>query len=832
MAIESERGVSDEGDPWFVFCHPDGHVVVHIARIGGLYHLHCPALEGPLSGPSFDALLKAFVGTIPAPRATGSGRVVAHPSALLSLIVAAALFSVDTFVHRSAHAAELPVLPHGPLLAGLIPSGAGAKASMLKTTFAKALADAIWRGAEGREGETMIPSWGVIETVAIALAVLPATEFVAGNSLAGFSADPPPPPAVPAALASGESTELSFSGSAQRDGGTSASVSRPDGEAGSFVSPAGSPAVTNASPGPAATAGPTFDNAHIATGSASAAGTAEVVLAGGAALTPNLAAVHELDIKLAAGGGSIDLATAVDPLEIVVSGRGSLILTHATAAQSIEIAQGAQVALTVAYDPAPPEPASKPADASLASTEPTLTLDGGAQLTLTVESSAASTPSAGGSSAAAASTSSMDQTLDTETHHTVAPPSAGPASVAATQPAAIPVSASDPIGASIPTTSDDTPVPATPVAPKIILDSEGASPNTFFPSGPLNLEVIGPTDLSLDESSQTFDGSNLDASGLTGKLVVAINLTSPESDLNIGSGNLVVAPQTSFALEHLGNGSEITLGINLQTVIFGYDSDVVAGTTPISLWLNIGAATGTPSPVTVAAIDANNVNELAIASSGAPNTVQMIDDAALTNLMLTGAQSLLIDGFDGVTNSDDQSVVIDAQPLAGSLNLDASGIVDTLAGGRQVSIFTGSGPSTLTDLQTTEVLNFSLGHGAAVINIGAGATLVTIAGLVSGDMVNVGDAAHADTFVNGLTKLSPQQTAIDAATDLLAAASVAATQLGQTAPDQALLFAYKGADYVFIDVRGTHVFDPSVDGIVKIVGALPATDLAGVFHSA
>ena len=32
VVVETKSGLSDEGDPWFVFCHPDGHVVVHTAR--------------------------------------------------------------------------------------------------------------------------------------------------------------------------------------------------------------------------------------------------------------------------------------------------------------------------------------------------------------------------------------------------------------------------------------------------------------------------------------------------------------------------------------------------------------------------------------------------------------------------------------------------------------------------------------------------------------------------------------------------------------------------------------------------------------------------------
>jgi hypothetical protein len=36
--VETDRGVTDEGDPWFVFCDADsGEVLAHFARIGGQY---------------------------------------------------------------------------------------------------------------------------------------------------------------------------------------------------------------------------------------------------------------------------------------------------------------------------------------------------------------------------------------------------------------------------------------------------------------------------------------------------------------------------------------------------------------------------------------------------------------------------------------------------------------------------------------------------------------------------------------------------------------------------------------------------------------------------
>jgi hypothetical protein len=96
----------------------------------------------------------------------------------------------------------------------------------------------------------------------------------------------------------------------------------------------------------------------------------------------------------------------------------------------------------------------------------------------------------------------------------------------------------------------------------------------------------------------------------------------------------------------------------------------------------------------------------------------------------------------------------------------------------------------------------------------------------------VGDATVVDTFVNGLALSSSQQTSIDASVNLLAAATTAATAAGAAAAHQAVLFSYKGDSYVFVDAAGNHVFDPSLDAIVKLTGVVPTTDLAGVFHSA
>lgn len=39
MSTVVDRGVTDEGDPWCVFCRADGEVFIHLCRIDGSYLL-------------------------------------------------------------------------------------------------------------------------------------------------------------------------------------------------------------------------------------------------------------------------------------------------------------------------------------------------------------------------------------------------------------------------------------------------------------------------------------------------------------------------------------------------------------------------------------------------------------------------------------------------------------------------------------------------------------------------------------------------------------------------------------------------------------------------
>ena len=131
LRLSLDRGLSDEGDPWLVFCREDGEVFLHFARIDGAYVICSDMIDRPLTGPDFRALLGELVSqnpsVLPLPREAANGRngrrgaqILMHPAALLAAIVATAcLFSsmneavaseLDTGPHTGGHSDDAPAL--------------------------------------------------------------------------------------------------------------------------------------------------------------------------------------------------------------------------------------------------------------------------------------------------------------------------------------------------------------------------------------------------------------------------------------------------------------------------------------------------------------------------------------------------------------------------------------------------------------------------------------------------------------------------------------------------------------------------------------------------
>lgn len=109
IAVEMDRGLTDEGDPWFVFCRPqNGDVVIHFARYDSQYLAASGALGQVLRGRNFRELVDAFIARQPlvVPGQNTQNTIVLHPSTLLTALVATALFLLD---HQTADASPILV---------------------------------------------------------------------------------------------------------------------------------------------------------------------------------------------------------------------------------------------------------------------------------------------------------------------------------------------------------------------------------------------------------------------------------------------------------------------------------------------------------------------------------------------------------------------------------------------------------------------------------------------------------------------------------------------------------------------------------------------------
>src|SRR5271169_4819686 len=62
LSVTTDRGVSDEGDPWFVFCRSDSEeVVAHFARIGDEYLIISSLHAGVARGRDFRMLVREMI---------------------------------------------------------------------------------------------------------------------------------------------------------------------------------------------------------------------------------------------------------------------------------------------------------------------------------------------------------------------------------------------------------------------------------------------------------------------------------------------------------------------------------------------------------------------------------------------------------------------------------------------------------------------------------------------------------------------------------------------------------------------------------------------------
>ena len=119
VQLESDRGLSDEGDPWFIFCRSDnGEVFMHFARIDGFYVVDGAAFDEPARGPDFAALIRQLIGRYPLAKARQrtESNIFVHPAALLIALVGAAFFHTNEA--KAAEAQDVKTEPrrHSSLL--------------------------------------------------------------------------------------------------------------------------------------------------------------------------------------------------------------------------------------------------------------------------------------------------------------------------------------------------------------------------------------------------------------------------------------------------------------------------------------------------------------------------------------------------------------------------------------------------------------------------------------------------------------------------------------------------------------------------------------------
>lgn len=94
FAVTTDRGISDEGDPWFIFCRADNEeVIAHFARIDREYVIVSSFFAGAARGRDFRLLIREMLNShplmLPIRRSQGQ-KVFLHPAALLTALLASA----------------------------------------------------------------------------------------------------------------------------------------------------------------------------------------------------------------------------------------------------------------------------------------------------------------------------------------------------------------------------------------------------------------------------------------------------------------------------------------------------------------------------------------------------------------------------------------------------------------------------------------------------------------------------------------------------------------------------------------------------------------------
>ena len=111
LKIETDIGMSDDGDPWLVFCRADtGDVIAHFARIDGQFVAASVAVDQTYRGGNFRQIVDQMVQSQPLmlPLPSRGTSLFLHPAIILTAFVATALaHSNKAMAGDLFHAAEV-----------------------------------------------------------------------------------------------------------------------------------------------------------------------------------------------------------------------------------------------------------------------------------------------------------------------------------------------------------------------------------------------------------------------------------------------------------------------------------------------------------------------------------------------------------------------------------------------------------------------------------------------------------------------------------------------------------------------------------------------------
>jgi hypothetical protein len=110
FSITTARGLTDEDDPWFVFCRADNEeVIAHFARVGAEYIIVSNFFQGAVRGRDFRALIRQILDSHPLMRPLQrrhGQKVFLHPAALLTALIASAYVISDKHFPGDSGAAD------------------------------------------------------------------------------------------------------------------------------------------------------------------------------------------------------------------------------------------------------------------------------------------------------------------------------------------------------------------------------------------------------------------------------------------------------------------------------------------------------------------------------------------------------------------------------------------------------------------------------------------------------------------------------------------------------------------------------------------------------